>query len=90
MQLENQTDHVAILALMLVGVLIRRLQEVGQIDEPTARQIHQLAESVRTHAGHAGLTDLRILFENVDRALGDSLPADGGTQINTGTLPLAL
>jgi|GEM_PF-1122199 hypothetical protein len=90
MQLENQTDHVAILALMLVGVLIRRLEEVGQIDEPTARQIHKLAGSVRTHAGHAGLTDLRILFENIDRALGASLHAEEGKKVNAGTIPLAL
>jgi hypothetical protein len=90
MQLENQTDHVAILALMLVGVLIRRLQEVGQLDEPTARLIHQLSDRVRTHAGHAGLTDLRILFENIDRALGESLPAEEGRTVNAASIPLAL
>lgn len=90
MQLENQTDHVAILSLMLVGVLIRRLEELGQIDEPTARQIHKLANSVRTHAGHTGLTDLRILFENIDHALGASLRQEERDGVNTATLPLAL
>ena len=74
MQLENQTDHVAMLALMLVGMLIKRLEEVGQLDETTARQIHRLVGTVRTHATNAGLSDLKILFDNIDRALGD-----GGT-----------
>ena len=46
MQLENQTDHVAMLALMLVGMLIKRLEEVGQLDETTARQIRRDRKSV--------------------------------------------
>ena len=71
MQLENQTDHVAILALMLVGMLIKRLEEVGQLDDATARQVHRLVGNVRTHAKNAGLTDLNILFDNIDHALGD-------------------
>ena len=70
MQLENQTDHVAILALMLVGMLIKRLDEVGQLDEATSHHIHRLVGSVRTHATNAGLTDLHILFDNIDRSLG--------------------
>jgi hypothetical protein len=70
MQLENQTDHVAILALMMVGVLTRRLHDAGQLDEATERQLHKLVEGVRTHAKHAGLTDLHILFDNIDRSLG--------------------
>ena len=75
MQLENQTDHVAILALMLVGMLIKRLEEVGQLDEATARHIHLIVGNVRTHAKNAGLTDLNILFDNIDRALGESSTA---------------
>ena len=71
MQLENQTDHIAILALMMVGVLTRRLNEVGHLDDATARQLHLLVEGVRKHAKHAGLTDLNILFDNVERSLGD-------------------
>ncbi|MDB5701461.1 MAG: hypothetical protein JWL66_1660 [Sphingomonadales bacterium] len=69
MQLENQTDHIAMLTLMLVGVLIKRLQEAGQLDEATERQLHHLVGSVRTHAENAGLSDLHILFDNIDRAL---------------------
>jgi len=69
MQLENQTDHIAILALMMVGVLTRRLQEVGQLDEATSRQLHQLVEGVRKHAKLSGITDLRILFDNLDSSL---------------------
>ena len=68
---ENQTDHIALLALMLVGMLIKRLEEVGQLDDATAHQIHRLVGSVRTHARNAGLEDLNILFDNIDRALGD-------------------
>ena len=71
MQLENQTDHIAMLALMMVGVLTTRLDQVGQLDDATARQLHQLVTGVRTHAKTAGITDLRILFDNIDRALGE-------------------
>ncbi len=71
MQLENQTDHIAMLALMMVGVLTKRLDQVGQLDDATARQLHQLVTGVRTHAKTAGITDLRILFDNIDRALGE-------------------
>jgi hypothetical protein len=70
MQLENQTDHIAILALMMVGVLTKRLGEVGHLDEATARQLHQLVTGVRKHAKNSGLSDLNILFDNIDRSLG--------------------
>jgi hypothetical protein len=76
MQLESQTDHVAILALMLVGVLIKRLDEVGHLDGDTAHQLHRLVEGVRTHAKHAKLTDLKILFDNIERALGERATTD--------------
>lgn len=76
MQLENQTDHIAMLALMMVGVLTRRLQEVGQLDDATAKNLHKLVEGVRTHAKNAGLTDLKILFDNIDFAVKEqSVPA---------------
>lgn len=75
MELANQSDHVAILALMISGVLIQRLNQIGQLDEPTARQLHKLMDGVRTHANLRGLNDLKILFDNIDRALGDKLPA---------------
>ena len=69
MQLQSQTDHIAILALMLTGVLTKRLHEVGQLDDGTTRQLHKLVEGVRKHARSSGLTDLNILFDNVERAL---------------------
>ena len=70
MQPENQTDHVALLSLMLVGLLIKRLNEVGQLDEATSKHIHRLVGTVRIHAENAGINDLRILFDNIDHALG--------------------
>ena len=69
MESKNQTDHIAILALMLVGVLIKRLDEIGQLDDVTARHLHRLVASVRTHSKHAGLSDLDVLFDNIDGAL---------------------
>lgn len=70
MQLEDQTDHIAILSLMIVGVLIKRLDEVGHLDDATVQHLHQLVGGVRTHAKNSGLTDLNILFDNIDRSLG--------------------
>ncbi len=70
MQLENQTDHIAILALMMVGVLTKRLDELGQLDDATERQLHKLVIGVRKHAQNSGLNDLNILFDNIDRSLG--------------------
>jgi len=75
MELANQSDHVAILALMISGVLIQRLDQIGQLDEATAKHLHKLVAGVRTHAKSRGLNDLNILFDNVDRALGNKLPA---------------
>jgi hypothetical protein len=75
MELANESDHIAILALMISGVLIQRLNHIGQLDEATAKQLHNLTVGVRTHAKSRGLNDLKILFDNIDRALGDKLPA---------------
>jgi hypothetical protein len=71
---ENQTDHIALLALMLSGTLIQRLHEIGQLDEATSHRLHRLVGGVRTHAKTRGLTDLKVLFDNIDRALGEKLP----------------
>ena len=71
MQPENQTDHIALLSLMLVGMLIKRLEEVGQLDDVTVHHIHRLVGTVRIHAKNAGLNDLNVLFDNIDRALGN-------------------
>jgi hypothetical protein len=69
MQPQSQTDHVALLALMLAGILIERLSETGNLDAATARRIHHLVGAVRIHAKNAGLNDLEFLFDNLDRAL---------------------
>ena len=69
MELRDQSDHVALLSLMLVGVLTKRLTETGQLDDETASQIHKLVQGVRIHAKHAGLADLNVLFDNVERTL---------------------
>ncbi len=70
MELTDQTDHIAILSLMLVGVLTKRLNDLGQLDEKTANNLHHLVQGVRTHANGAGLHDLKILFDNIDKTLG--------------------
>jgi hypothetical protein len=73
MQVESQTDHIAMLALMMVGVLIKRLDAVGQLDDGTKHQLHELASAVRIHAENAGHDDLHIL-----RALGAASEAAPG------------
>ncbi len=74
MDLENQSDHIALLALMISGVLIQRLDQIGELDEATATHLHRLVSGVRTHAKSRGLTDLNVLFDNLDRTLGHKLP----------------
>ena len=69
MQPENQTDHIALLALMICGTLIKRLNELGQIDESTANRLHHLVKAVRIHAEGHDVNDLGVLFENIDLAL---------------------
>ncbi len=75
MELKNQSDHIAILSLMMVGTLVKRLNDTGQLDEGTRKHLHQLVEGVRLHARNAGLDDLRILFDNIDKALGTMVDA---------------
>jgi hypothetical protein len=71
MELKDQADHVALLSLMIVGVLTKRLIEINQLDRDTADQIHRLVQGVRVHAKSTGLTDLNILFDNLDRTLAE-------------------
>lgn len=42
MELRDQTDHIALLSLMMVGVLTKRLIEVQQLDKATAEHLHEL------------------------------------------------
>ena len=69
MQPKDQTDHIAILSLMMVGLLARRMKELGQLDDDTASHLHRLVKSVGVHAKAAGIEDLDVLFGNVERAL---------------------
>jgi hypothetical protein len=69
MELKNQADHVAILSLMMVGVLTKRLIDIGQLDQATSDHLHKLVRGVRTHAKGVGLTDLNTLFDNIDAKL---------------------
>ncbi|MEO6091896.1 MAG: hypothetical protein ABIT04_02065 [Novosphingobium sp.] len=71
MEPETQTDHIALLALMICGTLIKRLDDIGQLDEPTGRRLHHLVNAVRTHANSHNAADLKILFDNIDLSLGD-------------------
>lgn len=72
MQPESQTDHIALLALMICGTLIKRLSDLGQIDPATGQRLHHLVKAVRMHAESRDLHDLHILFENLDLALPHS------------------
>ncbi|MCB2061292.1 MAG: hypothetical protein R3E09_05585 [Novosphingobium sp.] len=69
MELKDQTDHIALLSLMIVGVLTKRLIDVDLLDKETAEHIHRLVQGVRVHAKNAGLTDLNVLFDNIDLSL---------------------
>jgi len=69
MELKDQADHIALLSLMIVGRLTKRLIEIGQLDRETAEQIHRLVQGVRIHAKNSGLEDLNVLFDNVDKSL---------------------
>ena len=69
MQLKDQADHIALLSLMIVGQLTKRLIDIDQLDLETAENIHRLVQGVRIHARNAGLADLNVLFDNIDRTL---------------------
>ncbi len=70
MQPQDQTDHIAMLSLMMVGVLTRRMKALGQLDPETERHLHKLVKSVREHASLSGVEDLNTLFDNIDKSLG--------------------
>jgi hypothetical protein len=69
MQLKDQADHIALLSLMIVGQLTKQLIDIDQLDKETAENIHRLVQGVRIHAKNAGLADLNVLFDNIDRML---------------------
>lgn len=69
MEVTNQTDHIALLSLMMVRVLAKRLNDLDLLDEETRQHLGRLLQGVRTHAGNRGIDDLRILFDNVEKAV---------------------
>ncbi|WP_041558315.1 hypothetical protein [Novosphingobium sp. PP1Y] len=69
MELKNQTDHIALLSLTMVGLLIKRLDELDQLDEPTRKHLHKLIDGVRRHADNHGIGELKVLFDNIDKSL---------------------
>ena len=69
MQPVDQTDHIAILSLMMVGLLARRMKQLGQLDPETTGHLHRLVKSVGVHARASGIEDLQVLFDNVEKAL---------------------
>ncbi len=71
MQPKSQTDHIAILSLMMVGVLTKRLIDIGQMDKVTAEHLHKLVQGVRTHAKAVGVNDLNSIFDNIDSKLAE-------------------
>ena len=69
MEPQNPTDHIAILSLMMVGVLTKRLKDLDQLDDETSRHLHKLVQSVHKHASSLGIEQLNTLFDNIDRSL---------------------
>ena len=70
MEPKTQTDHIAILSLMMVGVLTKRLKELHQLDDETTKHLHQLVKSVGVHAEISGIEELKTLFKVIDNSLG--------------------
>ena len=66
---KDQTDHIALLSLMMVGLLTRRMKDLGQLDEPTATHLQRLVHNVRVHAKASGIEDLNVLFDNLEKSL---------------------
>ena len=69
MEPKTQTDHIAILSLMMVGVLTKRLKELDQLDDETTKHLHKLVKSVGVHAQSSGVEDLKALFRVIDNSL---------------------
>jgi hypothetical protein len=76
MELKSQSDHIALLALMVVGVLTERLADLGHLDDNTADHIRRMVQGVRIHARNAGLADINVLLDNLERGLPAHAPAE--------------
>jgi hypothetical protein len=69
MQTQTQADHIALLAFMICGVLVERLNDCGQLDDATRRHLHHLLTAARKHAQLLGVTDLDLLIDRMDHKL---------------------
>lgn len=69
MEPKSQSEHIALLSLMIVGVLTDRLAKLGHLDEETSEHIRRLIRGVRIHARSTGLTDLEVLLDNLEQNL---------------------
>ena len=69
MTIDKPAENIAILSLMMVGTLIERLNELGQLDEKTARHLHHLVAAVRKHTQLQGGHEFDQLFNRVEDKL---------------------
>lgn len=69
MEVQTPTDHIALLSLMMVRVLCRRMQELGLLDDKTRRHIIRLVKGVQSHAEHENV-NISVLLDNLVKAAG--------------------
>jgi hypothetical protein len=73
MHIDKPMENVAILALMMAGIVIERLSEIGQLDGKTIRHLRHLVISVRKHAQLQAGHELDELFSRIELKLGPEL-----------------
>ena len=69
MEPQNPTDHIALLAIMMVRVLAHRMDELGQLDDDTRGHLRRLVNTVGLHADVKGLDELKDLLGGIDKSL---------------------
>jgi len=69
MEPQTPTDHIALMALMMVRILCRRMNDLGLLDIDTRRHIVGLAKVMRSHA-ESEKVDISVLLDNLIKAAG--------------------
>jgi hypothetical protein len=69
MQIKTPFEHVALLSLMMVKILTKRLQELDQLDKATITHLHHLVVTVKAHADFGGGHELDVLLGELERDL---------------------
>lgn len=69
MEPQTPTDHIALMSLMMVRILCRRMHELGLLDQETRRHIVRLAKVMRSHA-ETEKVDISVLLDNLIKAAG--------------------